>query len=43
MPEVHAKLSASSAYRWLHCPKSVVLTEGLPDKTSEFAAGRRNL
>ena len=37
MPEVHAKLSASSAYRWLHCPKSVVLTEGLPDKTSEFA------
>lgn len=37
MPEVHAKLSASSAYRWLHCPKSVVLTEGLPDKTSDFA------
>lgn len=37
MPEVHAKLSASSANRWLHCPKSVVLTEGLPDKTSDFA------
>ena len=37
MPDVHAKLSASSAYRWLHCPKSVVLTEGLPDKTSDFA------
>ena len=37
MPEVHAKLSASSAARWLHCPKSVVLTEGLPDKVSDFA------
>lgn len=34
----HAKLSASGAYRWLACPGSVRLSEGLPDKTSSYAA-----
>ena len=33
----HAKLSASSAYRWLHCPPSVKLSEQFPDTTSEYA------
>lgn len=40
-PEKHALLSASSADRWMHCPPSARLTEGLPDTTSEYAqAGR---
>ena len=34
----HAKLSASSAARWLACPPSVKLSEGIPDKSSKFAA-----
>ena len=34
----HALLSASSADRWLHCPPSVRLTEGLEDKGSSYAA-----
>lgn len=38
MPELHAVLSASSASRWLNCPPSVRLSEGLSDKGSEFAA-----
>lgn len=33
----HATLNASSADRWLHCPPSVRLTEGLPDASSSFA------
>ncbi len=37
MPGVHAKLSASSAARWLACPPSVHLTEGMKEKTSEYA------
>ena len=40
-PEMHAKLSASSAHRWLNCPGSVRLTENMPDTTSKYAeAGR---
>lgn len=35
----HALLSASSASRWLNCPKSVRLTEDIPDgESSPFAA-----
>lgn len=37
MPGVHAKLSASSAARWINCPPSVKLTEGLEETTSKFA------
>ena len=37
MPEVHAKLSASGAKRWMNCPPSVNLEDQFPDKTSEYA------
>lgn len=37
MPEVHAKLSPSSAERWMQCPGSVPLSEGMPDRTSKAA------
>lgn len=33
----HAKLSASSAKRWLTCPGSVALSEGVPETTSRAA------
>lgn len=33
-PEKHALLSPSSAKRWLNCPRSVRLSEHLPDTTS---------
>lgn len=33
----HAILSASSSYRWLNCPPSVSLSEGVSDEVSEFA------
>jgi hypothetical protein len=33
----HAKLSPSSAERWMSCPGSVVLSEGMPEQTSKFA------
>jgi len=33
----HAKLSPSAAERWMTCPGSVVLSEGMPEKSSEFA------
>lgn len=33
----HAKLGASSAKRWLTCPGSVILSEGIPDSTSPQA------
>lgn len=33
----HALLSASASYRWLNCTPSVRLSEGIPDKGSEYA------
>lgn len=40
-PEQHAKLSASSAHRWINCPPSVKLAEQFPGRTSTYAeAGR---
>lgn len=33
----HAKLSPSAAERWMTCPGSIVLSEGMPEKSSEFA------
>ena len=33
----HAKLSPSSAARWMTCPGSVTLSEGIPDKGSDNA------
>lgn len=38
MPDVHAKLSASAAHRWLNCPPSVRLSENIPDVSSTYAA-----
>ena len=37
MPDVHAKLSASGAHRWINCPGSVRLEEDFPDTTSNYA------
>lgn len=34
----HAKLSASGAHRWMHCPASIAMEEGIPDQGSSFAA-----
>ena len=34
----HAKLSPSSAERWMSCPGSVALNEGKDDKGSSYAA-----
>lgn len=36
--KAHATLSASSAHRWMTCPASVVLSDGIPDVTSPYAA-----
>ena len=33
----HAKLSPSASERWMTCPGSVVLSEGMPNKSSAFA------
>lgn len=37
MANGHAKLSPSGADRWMLCPGSVAMCEGLPDTTSEYA------
>lgn len=37
MPEVHARLSASGAKKWINCPGSIQLEEQFKDTTSEFA------
>lgn len=38
MPGEHARLSASSAARWLNCPPSAKLAEQFPESTSKYAA-----
>lgn len=38
MPGKHARLSASSAARWLNCPPSALLAEQFPETTSKYAA-----
>lgn len=37
MPDMHARFSASSAERWIHCPGSVWMAEEIPDKPSVAA------
>ena len=37
MAGTHAKLSPSSAARWMTCPGSVILCEGLEDRSSKAA------
>lgn len=40
-PEYHAKLGPSAAHRWINCPVSVSLSDGVAPQTSEYAeAGR---
>ena len=36
--EYHAKLSPSGAHRWMVCPGSIILSEGIPDEGSAYAA-----
>lgn len=37
VPTKHARLSPSAAHRWMPCPGSIVMEEGIPDTSSEFA------
>lgn len=37
-PRAHALLAPSSAHKWMACPGSLVLEEGLPDGETKFAA-----
>lgn len=37
MPEVHAKLSASGAKKWINCPGSVVLESQIEERESDYA------
>ena len=36
-PTEHAKCSPSAAERWMTCPGSVVLSDGMPESSSEYA------
>lgn len=33
----HSKFSASAAHRWMRCPGSIVLSEGVPNRSSIYA------
>lgn len=37
MSELHSKFSASASKRWMGCPGSLVLCDGLPDSSSAYA------
>lgn len=37
MPDKHAKVTCSGGERWTHCPRSVALEAGYPDKGSDAA------
>ncbi len=37
VPKDHSKLPPSGAERWMTCPGSVVLSEGMPEDSSEYA------
>ena len=37
-PNMHSILGASAAERWMHCPPSARLTEGMKDEETTFAA-----
>lgn len=37
MPRTHSVLGASSAHRWLACPGSIRMSEGIPKTTSVYA------
>lgn len=37
MPDIHARLSASGAKKWIKCPGSIQLEENFEDKPSQFA------
>ena len=43
MPSKHAKLSASSAFRWINCPGSVALADQLPAPGSSAYADEGTL
>ena len=38
MPEVHARLSASGAHKWLNCPMSLWMEDEIPEPESSYAA-----
>ena len=42
MPDVHAKLSASGAKKWLACPGSILMEAKVPDRVSAYAAEGTN-
>lgn len=42
MPDVHAKLSASGAKKWIACPGSVLLEASVQDKPSAYATEGTN-
>lgn len=37
MPDIHARLSASGAKKWINCPGSIQLEENFEDRPSQFA------